>query len=169
MDRLIGRYSNRNRPQVWFALIVFTICAWWNLHPLQFHLLDTTSFLSAAATQEFIGLFSPFHSIEGVPEIAILLMCVFVPTVLYIYFNKFGAKYMASTTFFWFAYAAQNGFRLFNGKIYLPDLALIMFLLSLLLLVIGLLKCLHNSEIADREVFKGEIKVTDPDSVEVSS
>ncbi|MBU1107356.1 MAG: hypothetical protein KKB51_11855 [Candidatus Riflebacteria bacterium] len=170
MNKLIGRYSNRNRLQVWFALIVFTICAWWNLHPLQFHLLDTTIFFSAAATEEFIRLFSPFHSIEGVSEIAILLMCVFVPTVLCIYFNKVGARYMASATFFWFAYAAQNGFRLFNGTIYRrPTLALIMFILSLLLLVIGLLKCLHNSEIADRGVFKGEIKETDPDNVEVSS
>ncbi len=143
MDRLIGRYSNRNRLQVWFALIVFSICAWWNLHPLQFHLLDTT-FIFAIPILELIELFLPLHSIEGGGEIVILLMSIFVPTVLYIYFNKVGAKYMASATFFWFAYAAQNGFRLFNGKIYLPDLSSIIFLSSLLLLVIGLLKCLHN-------------------------
>ena len=169
MDRLIGRYSNRNRLQVWLALIVFTICAWCNLHPLQFHLLDTATMVFSMPIAELIRLFLPFHSIEGGEEIVILLSSVFVPTVLYIYFNKFGAKYMASTTFFWFAYAAQNGFRLFNGKIYLPDLALIMFLLSLLLLVTGLLKCLHNSEIAATEVFKNEIKGTETDDAEVSS
>ncbi len=169
MNKLIGRYSNRNRLQVWFALIVFTFCAWWNLHPLQFHLLDTVTIAFSIPIAGLIELLVPFHSIECGDEIVILLSAVFLPTVLYIYFNKFGAKYMASTTFFWFAYAAQNVFRFFNGKIYLPDMALIMFLLSLLLLVTGLLKCLHNSEIAATEIFKNEIKGTDTDDAEASS
>ncbi|MBU1107753.1 MAG: hypothetical protein KKB51_13860 [Candidatus Riflebacteria bacterium] len=167
MDRLAGRFSNRNRLQVWFALIVFTICAWWTLNPLKFHLLDGMSVTIAIFTGAIIDFRFPFNSAAGVSEIVFLMLIVSLPAVLYIYFNKVGARYMASATFFWFAYAAQNCFRFFHATIYrIP--ALIMFILSLLLLVVGLLKCLQNSEIDVLEGFKDEIEEADTDDLEIS-
>lgn len=168
MDRIIGRYSNRNRLQVWLALIVFTICAWGNLNPLQFHLLDGMMLLVIWTAGAIINSIYPVP--HSVLEIVFLLLVVSLPVVFYIYFTRVGAKYMASATFFWFAYLAEMGFRFFNGTIYRrQSLAMIMFILSLLLLVIGLLKCLHYSEITATEVSKDETKKADADDTEVIS
>lgn len=168
MEKLAGRYSNRNRLQVCFALLIFTICAWWTLHPLQFHLLDGMSIAVALFAGAIIDFSFPFNSGAGANEILFLLLVASLPVVLCIYFNKVGARYMASATFFWFAYAAQNCYRFFHATIYrIP--ALIMFILSLLLLVVGLIKCLQNSEIDAVEDFKDKIEKadTDADGVEI--
>ncbi|EKD81848.1 MAG: hypothetical protein ACD_39C01609G0001 [uncultured bacterium] len=168
MKALIGRYSNRNRIQVWFALILFTICAWWTLNPLQLHLLDGMSVTIAMFTGAVIDFSFPFNSAAGVSEIVFLLLIIAMPFILYVYFSKVGARYMASATFFWFAYAAQNCFRFFNATTYRTP-ALIMFILSLLLLVVGLLKCLYNSEIDATVGFKIESEEADTDQAEEDS
>jgi len=156
MKSLVGLYGNRNRLQVWFSLLVFTLCAWWTLNPRSFHLLDGTSITLALMFGALFDFRFPFNVASAWPEAAFLMITVSIPFLLHVHFLRNGLKYMSALNLFWFAYAAQNCFRLLDAKIYRWP-ATLFFVLSLTLTVVALLKCLQNSETRFEDGFKDEI------------
>jgi len=61
MQSFVGLYGNRNRLQVWFSLLVFTLCAWWALNPRYFHVLDGTSITLALMFGALFDFSFPFN------------------------------------------------------------------------------------------------------------
>ncbi|PKL51352.1 MAG: hypothetical protein CVV42_00440 [Candidatus Riflebacteria bacterium HGW-Riflebacteria-2] len=156
MQSLVGLYGNRNRLQVWLSLVVFTLCAWWTLNPRSFHLLDGTSITIALMLGALFDFNFPFNVTSSWPDAAFLLVTVSVPFLLHVHFLRNGLKYMAALNIYWFAYAAQNCFRLLDAKIYRWP-ATLFFVLSLALTVVALIKCLQSSETRFEDGFKEEI------------
>lgn len=157
MQSFVGLYGNRNRLQVWFSLLVFTLCAWWALNPRYFHVLDGTSITLALMFGALFDFCFPFNVASAWPEAVFLMITVSIPFLLHVHFLRNGLKYMSALNLFWFAYAAQNCFRLLDAKIYRWP-ATLFFVLSLTLTVVALLKCLQNSETRFEDGFKEELE-----------
>ncbi len=127
------------------ALFVFSICSYWTLHPQSFHLLDGINLVLVITLSPVIEIGFPFNSTAGIREIIFLLFNSILPIFLLVVFTRLGAAFIASSMFFWIAYACQCWFRFFWITVYrIP--ALIALAAAMFLIFIGLLKCLKNSE-----------------------
>jgi hypothetical protein len=145
MKSITGRYSKKNRFQIFVALFFFSFFAWWGLHPLNFHLLDGISLMIVTTIGQVIEMNVPFYFIQGWPEIIFLIFTTLIPVFLSYYFYKSESYFMTSLTLFYWAYVLQNWFRFFHFLIFrIP--AMIFLCLSLLTLFIGLISCIKYSE-----------------------
>ncbi len=162
MPSLIGLYKDRNRLQVWFSLVVFTLCAWWTLNPRNFHLLDGTSITLALLLGAVMDFRFPFNATASTPEAVFLLVTVCVPFLLHIHFSLAGNRYMRAMNVHWFAYAALNCFRLLDAKIYRGP-AMFLYVLSLALTVIALIMSVQNSETGREDGFGSIIEDSAPE------
>jgi len=143
--KLTGRYSDRNRLQIIFALLTFSFCSYWTLHPHGFHLLDGFTIFVALISGPLCDLNFPFNITAGFAEIVFLLVNTGIPLLLIWLFKRSGSDFMSSLTIFWCAYACQMWFRFFSAIIYRTP-AILMFCLSLAFLFLALISCFANAE-----------------------
>lgn len=143
--KLTGRYSDRNRLQIFFALLTFSFCSYWALYPHGFHLLDGFSIFVALLFGPILDLCFPFNITAGFAEIVFLLVNTGIPLLLFWLFKRSGSDYMSSLTIFWFAYASQMWFRFFHAVVF-RTAATASFCLSLALLLIALISSFANAE-----------------------
>lgn len=152
MRKILGIYADRNRLQVFLALLAFSLCSYWTLQPQGFHLLDGINLVLVITLSPVVEIGFPFNSSAGMTEVLFLLFNSFLPIFLLVVFTRLGAVFMASSMFFWLAYACQCWFRFFWITVYrIP--ALIALVLAMFLLFTGLLKCLKSSEGQGSEAF----------------
>lgn len=154
MKKLVGIFHDKNRLQVYMALIVFSFCAWWSLNPLGFHLLDGLNIAFIMMFGSIIDVIFPFNAAAGLAEVVFLIVGSILPVIFYVILSRNGSKFMASCVYFWVAYAFQNWFRFFHLTIHrIP--AVIALCLCLSCLYVGLIACLKNSEGRDAENYSG--------------
>ncbi|MBI3039245.1 hypothetical protein HYY75_09390 [bacterium] len=140
--RFRGMYSNKNRVQVFFSLVLFSICSWFSLNPLTIHPLDGISFL---VTVLFEGIERALSLAGGVGFFISVLLNASFPIFLIFYFRRSGSPYLSWLTCYWLAYLLQNLTRFFHSGVYrLP--AFLSFMASLFFLVMGLFGGIANSE-----------------------
>lgn len=145
LEKFAGKYRDKNRLQVYFALLVFTFCAYWALNPYGFHLLDGINILLTMLAGSIGGVNFPFNITAGNAELMLLFINSLLPVLVFWLFKKTGADFMAALTTFWFAYACQNWFRFFDVLVYrLP--AAVMLCLSLILVMAGLVFSISSAE-----------------------